>query len=302
MSNYRKPGRPPGNKQLRRLRSQTWLLAVRARSGEKSNCYLSRFFGPRDSHGNMLDTGIRLKMFEAIDKKGSIPGNGTGKRKFDLVAKVDSTEGYEGTAAIIHSPFWRLLENESLTLTEVREMIVECVRLLDLAKLPGVYQDDGLDELEELVSSEPTLTIEEYFERQKEVDLGYDLSMGDVLPYSVPSLDHIALVGALALEAILAGNMKIASYQIDIFRAYLKEYCNQEWLSKVQKTSSEEKSPKISDMLFQYAENRMLKALNEDALNGLPDYAAMLSNTEGANPNSAISALLTRHQRMLWRR
>jgi len=74
-------------------------------------------------------------MFEAIDKNGSIPGNGTEKRKFDLVAKIDSTEGYEGTAAIIHSPFWRLLENESLKLTEVREMVVECVQLLDLAKL-----------------------------------------------------------------------------------------------------------------------------------------------------------------------
>lgn len=290
MSRYRNPGRPPGNKELRRLRSKTWLLAVRARSGGKNNCYLSRFFGPRDHLGNMRDTADRLKMFEAIDRNGSIPGDGTGKRGFDLVAKVDLTEGYEGTSSIIHTPFWRLLENEALSLVEVRKMVVECVQRLNLVNQSGYYKDDGPDELEELVSTEPILTIEEYFERQKEVDISYDLSMGDVMPYSNANLDHITLVGALSLEAIYAGNMKIASYHIDIFKTYLKDYCDQEWLAET------------GEELYQYAENRMLKALNSDALNGLPDYSKMLSNAGHVNPHSAINALLKRHQRMLWRR
>lgn len=290
MSRHRIPGRPPGNKELRRLRSKTWLLAVRARSGGKNNCYLSRFFGPRDHLGNMRDTADRLKMFEATDRNGSIPGDGTGKRGFDLVAKVDTTEGYEGTASIIHSPFWRLLENEALSLVEVREMVVECVQRLNLVNQSGYYKDDGSNELEELVSTEPSLTIEEYFERQKEVDISYDLSMGDVMPYSNANLDHIALVGALSLEAIYAGNMKIASYHIDVFKVYLKEYCNQKWLISK------------GDDLYKYGVNRMLKALNADALQGLPDYSTMLSSVGCVNPNSAISALLKRHQRMLWRR
>jgi len=286
----KKPGRPPGNKILRRLRSQTWLLAVQSKCGGRNNCQLDRIFGPRDQLGNMLGTAERLKMFEAIKRNGSIPGNGTGKRSFDLVAKVESENGYEGTAAIIHSPFWRLLEDQELSIAEVRELVVECVSLLNLVELPQNHTDDDVDERKQIVSNEPLLTIEEYFERQKEFDHGYDLLMGDVLPYSNPNLDHIALVGALALEAIHAGNMKIASYQIDIFKTYLKGYCNQGWLSEIAKE------------LYQYAETRMLKALNTDVLKGLPNYSTMLSALQGAGPNSAIDTLLTRHQRMLWRR
>lgn len=282
-------GRPPGNKVLRQLRSQTWLLAVQSRNGGKNNCELDIHFGP-SVDGKKRKAEDRLRMFEAVHQNGSIPGNSGYSRNFNLIEKVNSEKCYEGTAAIIHSPFWRLLESEALTLTEIREMVVECVQLLNLAKRPGCYKDDGLDELEELVSSEPTLTIEEYFERQKEVDIGYDLSMGDVLPYSNATLDHIALVGALSLEAIYAGNMKIASYHIDIFKTYLKDYTHQEWL--VNK----------GDDLYEYGVSRMLKALNADALNGLPDYSTMLSSVGCINPNSAISSLLTRHQRMLWRR
>jgi len=238
----KKPGRPPGNKILRRLRSQTWLLAVQSKCGGRNNCQLDRIFGPRDQLGNMLGTAERLKMFEAIKS------------------------------------------------AEVRELVVECVSLLNLVELPQNHTDDDVDERKQIVSNEPLLTIEEYFERQKEFDHGYDLLMGDVLPYSNPNLDHIALVGALALEAIHAGNMKIASYQIDIFKTYLKGYCNQGWLSEIAKE------------LYQYAETRMLKALNTDVLKGLPNYSTMLSALQGAGPNSAIDTLLTRHQRMLWRR
>lgn len=290
-------GRPTGNKDLRKLRSRTWLLAVQSRNGGRKNCELDIHFGPRDNGGEARKAVDRLRMFEAVHQNGSIPGKSGSTRNFDLIEKVNSEKGYEGTAAIIHSPFWRLLENESLTLSEVREMVVECVELLKLAMIPGDYKDDGIDELAELVSSEPTLTIEEYFERQKEVDISYDLSMGNVLPYSNANLDHIALVGALSLEAIYAGNMKIASYHIDIFKTYLKEYCNQKWLSKKQKHTHT-----IGYQLYQYAENRMLNALNADALKGLPGYSAMLSNVGVVNPNSAICALLTHHQRLLWRR
>lgn len=290
MINLNKPGRPTGNKELRNLRSKTWLLAVRARSGGKSNCYLSILFGPRDHLGNLRSTADRLKMFEAINKNGSIPGDGSGKRGFDLVARVDSTKGYEGTSAIIHSPFWKILGNESLSLTEIRTLVVECVELLDLAKQPGVFKDDGSNEIEELVTSNPTLTFDEYFEHQKLIDFDYDMSMSNVFPYYDPNLNHIALVGALSLEAIYAGNMKIAKYHIDIFDAYLEKYCKQEWLCS------------IGNDLYSYGKNCMLNALQKDPLNGLPSYSQMLTIIRNANPNSAVNALLARHQRMLWRR
>lgn len=285
----KKLGRPVGNTQIRRLRSKTWLLAVQSRVGGKNNCQLDIFFGPVEN-GNRRSSSDRLKMFEAIQKNGSIPGNGSGKRKFDLVSRVESEAGYEGTAIIIHSPFWRLLENEELSLTQVRELVVECVERLNLAQQLGNYNDDGIDELIDFVSNRPALTIEEYFEYQKDIDSGYDLSMANVFPYINPSLDHIALLGALSIEAIYAGNMTIASYHIDIFKTFLKEFCRQKWILK------------ISDELYQYAEDRMLRALNRDPLNGLPDYSTMLSQIHNVNPNSAIDALLTRHQRILWRR
>lgn len=283
-------GRPEGNKILRGLRSKAWLLNVQSRCGGRNNCQLDRLFGPRQHDGSMVNTADRLKMFEAIEKNGSIPNSTGYVRMFNLIEKVDSEKGYEGTAAIIQSPFWRLLENDLLSLADLRQLVVNCVDKLSLATIPGEYKDDGLDELEEVVSSEPKLTLDEYFEYLEEIDVGYDLSMGEVFPYSDPSLDHIALIAALAFEAIYSGNMKVASYQIDIFRTYLKEYCNQKWLSE------------ISDNLYQYGENRMLEALKADALNGLPDYSIMLSEIQNVKPNSAIDAFLTHHQRMLWRR
>lgn len=284
---------------LRRLRSLTWLLAVQSRCGGRNNCQLDVHFGPLDGLGKKLEPATRLKMFEAIQSNGSIPIEGaTERRDFNLVAKVDAEPGYEGTAAILRSPIWKLLSRKPIPLEKVRELVVECIKNLGLATLPGQYSDDGENELEDLISSNPETTIEEYFQRQKTGDYGYDMAMGEAFGKSEISLDLICLSGALSFEAIYAGNMSIASYQVDIFKNLLETFCNSSWMQK----KDLKDNLIVGDKLYQYALSRMLDALYADALNGLPDYSLMLSEINGVNSGSPIVALLKRHQRLLWRK
>ncbi|MGB7816659.1 MAG: hypothetical protein WBL28_09955 [Methylotenera sp.] len=285
----RRPGRPPGNKSLRELRSMTWYYAVLAREG-RNDCQLDILFGT-DKDEVPRSSADRIKIFEAIRANKSIPTDGTkGKRNFDLVARVDSHPNYAGTAAIIHSPFWRLLEDRQMPLNEVREIVVECIRRLGLTFEKGDYEDDGRNDLDDLVANNPEVSIQEYFRYRSEGDDGYDNAMAGTFMHLNPSLDYIALLGALAFEAIEAGNMLIAADQAKFFQIILKELCGQQWLNKV------------GVPLYQYAVNRMLDVLNADALKGLPDYSSMLSKIPDANLGSPAAAFLKRHQRLLWRR
>ena len=286
----RRPGRPLGNTALRELRSMTWYQAVLAREG-LNNCQLDMLFCPRKNNLGLLNTGDRLKIFEAIKANKSIPSCGTkGKRNFDLIARVDAHPNYSGTAAIIHSPFWRILEDRQIPLSEVRLIVVECIRRLGLALEEGDLVDDGRNDLEDLIAHNPELSIEEYFRYQNEGDDGYDNAMVGAFIHLKPSLDSIALFGSLAFEAIEAGNMQIAADQAKFFKIILKEFCDQPWMNKV------------GESLYQYAVNRILEVLNADALKGLPDYSAMLKGIPYSNAGSPIAEFLQRHQRLLWRR
>ena len=280
------PGRPPGNLVLRKLRANTWLHAVRAREG-LTNCSLDVKFATPETEPKR-SSADRIKAFEAIENYGSTPGNGTNtKRKFDLIARVESDSHYKGTAAVFHSPFWRLMESKQMALSDIRELIVECIVRLGLAKEKGNYQDDGRNDLVDLITDDPEISIEEYFRFQELGDDGYDQAMASAF-HMEPNLDLIAFIGALAFEAIEAGKMHFAKYQIDCFFKLLSEYS--------------EKLGTIGVELHQYATNRMLDALNADALKGLPDYSSMLSNIQGVNLRSAASAFLIRHERLLWRK
>lgn len=282
-------GRPVGNKELRVLRSKTWYLNVKSRKG-LSDCRLDVMFGTGPNQAPR-GTADRVKVFEAIRVNGSIPASGTSnKRGFDLAAYVDCHPDYAGTAAILNSPFWRLMEDHQMSLEQIREMVVECIELLELAKVSGNHKDDGRNYLDELITDNPELSFEEYIRFMKMGDDSYDNAMGDVFRNQKPSLDYLALLGALAFEAIEAGNMQVAFYHMDIFRVILRDYCEQVWLGSV------------GENLREYAEKRMMTALQADALKGLPGYALMLSGIPGANPGSPVAAFLARHQRALWRR
>lgn len=282
-------GRPAGNKELRLLRSRTWYLNVKSRE-KLSDCQLDVIFG---TGPNQIRRGTadRIKVFEAIRVNGSIPASGTSnKRGFDLVAHVDSHPEYAGSAAILNSPFWRLMDDHQMSLKQIREMVVECIERLKLATEDGNHRDDGRDYINELIEDNPELSFEEYIRYMKMGDDSYDNAMGDVFRNQKPSLDYLALLGALAFEAIEAGNMQVAFYHMDIFRVILREYCEQLWLGSA------------GENLREYAERRMMTALQADALKGLPGYALMLSGMPGANPGSPVAAFLARHQRALWRK
>jgi hypothetical protein len=107
-------------------------------------------------------------MFDAIRVNGSIPSDGTkGQRNFDLVAKVNIEPGYEGTAAIINSPFWRLLEDKPMTIKEIREMVLECVKILELDYELGSFEnvdEEERDFIHELEFDNSELTLDNYFQ------------------------------------------------------------------------------------------------------------------------------------------
>lgn len=287
----RNVGRPVGDSALRRLRSATWYHSVRSREN-LNDCRLDIEFGTAEDE-EKRSSADRIKIFEAIRTNGSIPIAGIkGRRTFDLVQRIENHRSglYIGTAAIIHSPFWRLMENHRLDLKQIRQMVVECIHLLGLHKEEGAYKDDGRDDLQDLVSSDADATISEYFRYQGDVDLGYDNAMTTAFIHLRPSLDYIALIGALALEAIEAGNLIIASNNFDIFKILLKDYCAQPWLNKMQ------------GELYEFGVNRLKNALNADPLKGLPDYTSLLKDIPDSNPGSPAAAFINRHQRLLWRK
>lgn len=285
-------GRPKGNGDIRALRSRIWYLNVKMREG-LSDCKLDVKFGSGPGQP-LRNTADRIKVFEAIRTNGFIPADGSlNKRGFDLVAFVDGHTGYEGTAAIIHSPFWKLMEHEQLSVKEIREIVIQCVSLLGLAPLAGNFQDDGRDYLKDMADNNPKLTFKEYFYFKQMGDDAYENALSEAFLSLAPSLDYAALLFALGLEAIAAGNMQIAYDLMRAFNAILEMFARESWMCDTNATGKE---------ICKYARKRYLAALNADALKGLSGYAMLLEGIANANVNSPIGALLIRHERMLWRK
>lgn len=292
-------GRPPGDHELRKLRSSIWYQAVK--SVENLNdCQLDILFGPDNGDGDPRDSCDRIKMFEAIRVNQSIPSSGKkGKRNFDLVARVDASHGdqgyncYKGTAAIIHSPFWRLLEKKPLSLNEIREMVLQCIINLDLQHEIGYFDVQNPNYLKYVKFDKPELSLDKYFEYQRESDNGYYSAMVSAFKNFEPNLDYITLLGALSFEAIEAGNMTAAANLIKSLSILLKEYCDEDWLGNL--------GPKLYELTI----NRIQAVLYKDNLNGSPSYASMLSKLSNANNavlNSPVAKFLQLHESLVWRK
>lgn len=297
-SQFQNPSQLTPKAELRKLNGLTWYYGVKVKAKaiyktdkDISDYKLDEIFGYGPKGEPRLGSD-RLKIFESIKSNFSVPskGNSEKKRNFDLVDRVETTDGYQGTEPLLRSPFWKLLEDKPLELIEVREYVIECIKRLDLVKDPGNYEDDGKYDLDDYLKNRPDITFEEMMYYENDIDLDYDKAMTDAFSALDPSLDLIALTGFLALEAILAGNIRVAKDQIKSFERLLSLFCNQPWLSA------------ISNDLYLYAEKRMQNLLYADALNGLPDYMAMVSNIPDVNLRSPAVAFLKRHQRILWRR
>lgn len=286
--NNKKIGRPWGSIELRKLRSQVWYLNVKSKEGLSDYQLDKKFaYGPTPIP---RASGERVKAFEAIRGNFSIPMKGTtNKRGFDLVSFVDLDPLYTGTAQILNSPFWRLMEQKPITLKDIRNIVIECVNLLGLAKQSGNYEYVYCDPLKEFVDKNPEAPLEDYFTMHNVLEDAYDAAMGEVFRSLIPSLDYIALICALSFEAIEAGNMKIAVYQIEVCSTQLKMYCQSPWLNS------------IGEDLYHYVMTRMASAVNANALKDLPDYVSMLARTPDVNFKSSAVAFLKHHQGVLWR-
>lgn len=301
----------------KRMRALVWYYAVKGKLGrlEKdeiilNDSQLGSLFGT-DSEGSHRVDNDHIRIFEPIRRDGVMPSDGRHpKRNYDLVERVEKYNGYHGTAAIMHSPFWRLVDKRVLSLKEIREIIVECIIRLGLLYEAGNYEDDGQNDIESLVQLYPDMSIETYFTYVADGDFGYDNAMAGAFIHLPASLDYIALLGALALEAIEAGNMQIASDQIKSFSIILREFCSSSWLNPSYEKgsnyySTNKKIPKLAPLgerLYDLGTTKMKEALNADALKGLKSYSEMLAKISGVNLKSGAAAFLNRHQRLLWRR
>ena len=272
-----------------RIRARVWYYAVKDREKLSDYALGKKFAMVDDDEPEGATSSIRI--FDPIRRNGALPSRGGHpKRKYDLVMRVEETKHYHGTAKIIDSPFWRLIEKPNLPLKDIRDIVVDCIKVLELAKKPGDEDDDGGNDLEDVVLYDPDMPVIEYLQLVKEGDRGYDEAMGNAFIHLPVSLDYIALIGALGLEAIYANNMQIAAHNIECFEILLREYCEQAWLSQ------------IGDQLYNLSSSRMHDALVRDLLKGLDSYVDMLSQIPGANMNSHAVAFLKRHQRLLWRK
>lgn len=285
-------GRPPGDQDLRKLRSAIWYKAVKS-VDNLNDSQLDTLFGT--SEGEEPRVGAdRIKMFEAIRVNRSIPSNGkNGRRNFDLVARVDAYPGYKGTAAIIQSPLWRLLEKKPKSLKDIRETVLQCIFNLDSMYEVEYIDVEGIDFLKAYEFDEHEIFFEGYFEYQKEAGNNYYSAMARAFNKLEHSLDYIALLAALSHEAIEGGNMAAAANLVKSLRIILKEYCEQEWLGN------------LGEELYQLVISRIRAALNKDNIKDLPSYISILSKLSNANNNvlnSPVARFLQLHERMEWRK
>ena len=286
--------------ELRRLKSQIWYYDVLNREPGMTDYKLDiKFCTPTEESKDDRAQGIsirrdgtdRLRAFENIRRNGSIPSKGgVGGRKFDLVERVDSTPGYEGTANLITSPLWDVLSNPQLSLEEIREKIVLCIDRLGLAKEKGDYFDNGVDFFNEILQDDQEMTLKDFVYYVTKVgDQSYDEALVQAISKYPKSLDQIALFALLALESAKAGNSIMVIYHLKIFRNQFL------WIL------SSEKYLGIDKTYIDFILGLLNRAINPNSISGRPTYQMLLTNIEEAEPTSAIAAFLNRHERLLWK-
>lgn len=285
-------GRPQGDIELRKLRSQIWYKAVKS-VDNLNDSKLDVLFGSIEGQESRVGDD-RIKMFEAIRVNKSIPSNGkNSKRNFDLVARVDAYPRYRGTAAVMHSPLWRLLEKKPLTVEEIREIVLKCITNLDSNYDVEYIDSESVELLQPFKFDEHELFFEKFFEYQNETENNYYTAMVRAFSKLEYSLDYIALLAALTHEAVVAGNMAVAVNLIKSLRIILKEYCAQEWLGN------------SGGELYKMVLSRIGAALNMDNLKDLPSYITLISKLTNANDNalnSPVAKFLQLHEQIVWRK
>lgn len=285
---------------LKRFKSQIWYYDVLHREPGMNDykldikfCWDANEAAINKAQGitKVSDGTDRLRAFENIRRNGSIPSRGgVGGRKFDLIKRIDSTPGYEGSANLISCPLWDVLSNPFLSLEAIREKIVQCVESLGLAKGQGNYHDNGIDYFNELLIDDKEMTLMDFVYYVNDVgDQSYDEALAQAISTTPKSLDQIALFAMLALESAKASNSILAIYHLKLYRNQFLLMLN---------------SPKymtIDKGYVDFTVQLLNRAIYPNSINGLPTYQMLLAKIKGARPTSAVAAFLDRHERLLWK-
>lgn len=287
-------------RELRRFKSQLWYYDVLHREPGMNDYKLDiKFCWDIDDEQFQRKQGAalprdgtdRIRAFENIRRNGSIPSKGgVGGRKFDLIARVDSTPGYQGTASLITSSLWAVLENPMLSIAEIRERIVQCVVSLGLPMKAGAYMDNGVDYFNELLQSNSDISLADFMYYINKIgDQSYDDALAHAISIFPDSLDQIALFALLALESSKASNTILSTYHLGIYKKQFLQYLRQD------------KYMSIDKGLVDFSVELLRRAIYPNSLTGLPTYQMMLREFKNTNPTSAVAAFLDRHERLLWR-
>jgi hypothetical protein len=273
----------PGIDVVESIRRRIWYASVKSKSG-LSDYYLSKKF---DLGGgtNSKTPKVRRRIFERLRKFNEMPFRG---RHEAFVRLVDSYPSLAGTAEIYLSPLWKLLgTRHKLDIDDVRAMVVECVSLLCLFKVPGNFSDDGRDEISEYSQGDEELTFNKWLALTREGDTFYDQSLASAFLHVRPTFDYLALFGTLALEASMAGSMYISTQHLKTYMVALDEICSQKSMDGVQ----EEFKKVATSRILALVKPQVLPRVNYDKL---------IASIPDANLKSPAAAFLERHDRLIW--
>jgi hypothetical protein len=175
-----------------------WYAFVK-RACRWSDYRLDMEFGQREGAGD-IDGQHRLRAFEQLRQYGRT----TDKHRrntaeiYDLVARVGQNPRFKGACELYHSPFWSLLRAEDVTIKNTYDLVNECLALLGLKREIKGWQYASVQH--------------------------YETSILGILEFEPPSLNLMALLGALYREAYLAGSGDVATFLSGYFSKMITDY------------------------------------------------------------------------------
>lgn len=211
-------GRP--KQTVTKLRAKLWYNIVKTRSG-LSDYRLDMTFGQPEGPITQGGAG-RNRVFGSI-KKGVFPSRGQHKkRSFDVVERVNTE--LPGTADIIDSPLWELLDTPAIDIESITALVERCLDLLDLTRITGkaafewsIFAEKDLDG-----TGKPSLRPQGASQ--------YEMSLHLATQGISSQMTLLALYGALYREACLSFNLKNADILADFIKAMLAFICDEAWM------------------------------------------------------------------------
>lgn len=210
----------PKQTPVSKLKAKLWYNVVKTRSG-LSDYSLDMTFGQPEGPITQGGAG-RNRVFGPI-KKGVLPSRGQHKkRSFDVVERVNTE--FPGTADIIDSPLWELLDTPARDLESITALVERCLDLLDLTRITGkaafewsIFAEKDLDG-----TGKPSL--------RSQGATPYEMSLKLATQGVSSQMTLLALYGALYREACLSFNLENADILADFINAMLAFICDEVWM------------------------------------------------------------------------